>query len=81
MRYEYTPGWMQSLAARIVVRERSEKIAGCSVWSVTEEQIAAMRPHQRGHMRRAAKLLARAGWRDNQIRADEVLCMLSGPAA
>lgn len=78
MSYECLPPWQVSLAARITERERSERIAGVSVWSATPADVAAMRPHQRGHLRRAARLLGRDPWRDNQMRADEVLRLLDG---
>lgn len=78
---EYAPGWQRDLAARIVERERSERIAGVSVWEVTAEHVATMRPHQLGHLRRAAKLLARDSWRDSQMRAAEVLRLTEGTRA
>ena len=75
--YEYVPRWMTHLAARISARHDSETIAGIGVWSVTPDDIRAMTSHQRGHMRRAAKLLARDPWRDSKMRATEVLKALA----
>lgn len=79
--YEYQPTWMHRLAAFVTQIRRSEEIAGISVWDATEEAIDRLRPHQRGHLRRAAKLVARApGYgREQEIQAEVVarLCMAS----
>lgn len=56
------------IEARVQDRKRSEKIAGLSVWEATPELVAQLKPHQRGHLRRAAKILARDPWKDHVLR-------------
>ena len=63
---------------RICEAKRSLGIAGVdSVWSVTPESVSSLRPHQRGHLRRAVKLYLRLPLdRDGQMQLEATLSLL-----